>query len=131
VHPYFSTDPTRVPALALYQVVAINYGAFASPDDAEVFGAAVLGIPREQYYSDLCAMADEISADDPAAAAPDGPACGCADPGESTALQREFISLANACATKYAHQDMRTKDCTHNPKECRGFEDGFRQDEPK
>jgi hypothetical protein len=66
VHPYFSTDPTRVPALALYQVVAINYGAFASPDDAEVFGAAVLGIPREQYYSDLCAMADEISADDPA-----------------------------------------------------------------
>lgn len=61
VHPYFSVDPSRVPLLALYQVVAVNYGAFASPDDAETFGAAVLGMPREEYYEALCAMADEIS----------------------------------------------------------------------
>jgi len=61
VHPYFSVDPGRVPLLALYQVVAINYGEFASPDDAEIFGAAVLGVPREEYYEALCSMADEIS----------------------------------------------------------------------
>ena len=63
VHPYFSVEPDRVPLLALYQVVAINYGAFASPDDAEAFGAAALGMPREDYYGALCAMADEISGD--------------------------------------------------------------------
>jgi hypothetical protein len=62
VHPYFSVDPDRVPLLALYQVAAINYGAFASPYDAEAFGAAVLGIPQDEYYASLCAMADEISA---------------------------------------------------------------------
>jgi hypothetical protein len=61
VHPYFSVDPARVPLLALYQVAAINYGAFASPNDAETFGAAVLGMPQEEYYEALCAMADEIS----------------------------------------------------------------------
>jgi hypothetical protein len=61
IHPYFAVDPSRVPLLALYQVVAINYGAFASPEDAETFGAAVLGVDREAYYDALCSMADEIS----------------------------------------------------------------------
>ncbi|HTU02247.1 MAG TPA: hypothetical protein VMG58_10545 [Candidatus Sulfotelmatobacter sp.] len=61
IHPYFSVDPARVPLLALYQLVAINYGAFASPDDAEAFGAAALGMERDHYYAALCAMADEIS----------------------------------------------------------------------
>ena len=68
IHPYFSVDPDRVPLLALYQIVSINYGAFASPDDAEAFGAAVLGIPQEDYYAALCAMADEISTGPPEAA---------------------------------------------------------------
>lgn len=61
VHPYFSVDPSRVPLLALYQLVAVNYGVFASPDDAEIFGCAVLGMPREEYYAALCSLADEIS----------------------------------------------------------------------
>ncbi len=130
IHPYFSTEPGRVPRLALYQIVAINYGAFASPEDAESFGAAVLGISRDQYYSELCAMADEIHAGDPVDAGAGG-ACACAGTPAEDAVKREFVSLANACATKYAHQDMRTKDCTHNPKECRGFEEGLRQDGPK
>lgn len=77
VHPYFSVDPGRVPLLALYQVVAINYGAFASPDDAEIFGAAVLGIPREEYYEALCSMADEISTSRFMAAGGESSACKC------------------------------------------------------
>ena len=68
VHPYFSVDPSRVPLLALYQAVAINYGAFASANDAEVFGATVLGMAQEDYYEALCSMADEISPDDLAGA---------------------------------------------------------------
>jgi hypothetical protein len=63
VHPYFSVDPDRVPVIALYQLVLVNYGLFASPDDAEIFGAAVLGISREDYYSRLCALVDEIDPD--------------------------------------------------------------------
>ena len=60
VHPYFSLDLSRVPSLVLYQLVAVNYGSFATPDDAESFGAAALGMDKEEYYLTLCAMADEI-----------------------------------------------------------------------
>src|SRR5262249_3125182 len=38
VHPFFSTQLDRVPALVLYQLVLVNYGPFASADDAETFG---------------------------------------------------------------------------------------------
>jgi hypothetical protein len=76
VHPYFAVDPDRVPILALYQLVLVNYGVFASPDDAEVFGAAVLGISRDEYYARLCAMVDEIAADQPPENEP-GSACRC------------------------------------------------------
>lgn len=58
VHPLFMTEMDRVAHLALYQLVVVNYGEFASSDDAEAFGAAALGIPREEYYRGLCEMAD-------------------------------------------------------------------------
>lgn len=61
VHPYFATQPNRVPLLVLYQLVLVNYGDFVTSDDAETFGAAALGIPKEDYYQQLCSMADEIS----------------------------------------------------------------------
>ena len=49
-----------VPGLVLYQLVLVNYGEFASADDAETFGAAALGISRDEYYATLCDMADEV-----------------------------------------------------------------------
>lgn len=58
IHPLFMTQMDRVAHLALYQLVVVNYGQFASSDDAEVFGAAALGVPRQHYYEGLCAMAD-------------------------------------------------------------------------
>ena len=60
VHPYFMTQVDQVPLLVLYQLVLVNYGAFASPDDAETFGAAALGMTRDDYYARVCALADEL-----------------------------------------------------------------------
>ena len=60
VHPFFATQLSRVPYLILYQLVLVNYGDFASSDDAEIFGANALGISKEDYYNALCDMADEI-----------------------------------------------------------------------
>jgi hypothetical protein len=77
IHPYFSLDPSRVPLLALYQLVVINYGAFASADDAEAFGAAVLGMDKENYYQALCQMADEIGADTHLDSGGSPRECGC------------------------------------------------------
>jgi hypothetical protein len=71
IHPFFALDPVRVPLIALYQIVAVNYGGFASPDDAEIFASEALGMGREPYYEMLCAMADEIGAP------PQAEGCGC------------------------------------------------------
>ena len=60
VHPRFMTQLDRVSALVLYQLVAVNYGEFASSDDAETFGAAALGLTRDEYYGILCDCADQL-----------------------------------------------------------------------
>ena len=61
VHPFFMMQLEQVPLLVLYQLVLVNYGAFASPDDAETFGAAALGLSKDEYYHTLCGLADELA----------------------------------------------------------------------
>jgi len=60
VHPYFGTQLESVPWLVLYQLVIVNYGDFASPEDAETFGAAALGLTTDAYYERLCELADQL-----------------------------------------------------------------------
>ena len=60
VHPYFVTQLDRAATLVLYQLVAVNYGEFASSDDAETFGAAALGLTRDEYYALICDAADQL-----------------------------------------------------------------------
>jgi hypothetical protein len=60
VHPVFMTELPLVPHLVLYQLVAVNYGDFASIDDAETFGAAALGMEKEEYYQTICRLADQL-----------------------------------------------------------------------
>jgi hypothetical protein len=61
VHPCFQTRMEHVPLVVLYQLVLVNYGEFASADDAETFGASALGLTKDDYYERLCALADELS----------------------------------------------------------------------
>lgn len=66
VHPFFMTEAGRVPYLVLYQLVLVNYGPFASADDAETFGASALGLSKDEYYTILCELADRVGGCDPA-----------------------------------------------------------------
>jgi hypothetical protein len=79
VHPMFMLELSRVPALVLYHLVAVNYGDFASAEDAETFGAAALGLTRDEYYALLCEAAAQVggSEDEPAASAPCSGSCSC------------------------------------------------------
>ncbi|HEY0946367.1 MAG TPA: hypothetical protein VGD81_13910 [Opitutaceae bacterium] len=61
VHPRYLTQLANVPHLVLYQLVLVNYGEFASPDDAETFGAHALGLSKDDYYATLCELADQVS----------------------------------------------------------------------
>jgi hypothetical protein len=85
VHPQFQGDESRLPHLVLYQLVAVNYGEFASAHDAESFGAAALGMTVDEYYDMLCAVADDLGAESPACGLPPAPAphsgCGCGGSG--------------------------------------------------
>ncbi len=60
IHPRFETERERLAALVFYQLVAVNYGEFASPDDAVTFGAAALGLAEDDYYRTVCELADRI-----------------------------------------------------------------------
>jgi hypothetical protein len=66
VHPRFGDQPDMVPYLVLYQLVVVNYGELATPDDAETLGCEALGLPKEDYYLTLCRLADQLGT--PAAA---------------------------------------------------------------
>ena len=61
VQPALASQWDRVAAVVLYQLVVVNYGDFASLDEAETFGAAALGLTRDEYYARLCEIADEVS----------------------------------------------------------------------
>jgi hypothetical protein len=63
VHPFFKAQLEQVPLLVFYQLVLVNYGAFAAPEDAEAFGAAALGLPRDEYYQAVCRLADQLEQD--------------------------------------------------------------------
>lgn len=61
VHPFFATQPEKVPYLVLYQLVQVNYGDFATANEAETFGAAALGLGKDEYYRAVCALADQLA----------------------------------------------------------------------
>lgn len=63
VHPHFKTRLDLVPALVLYQLVAVNYGTFASFEEAETYGAAALGLTRDEYYALICDCAAQLGAE--------------------------------------------------------------------
>ena len=50
VHPFFETQLDHVPALVLYQLVALNYGEFADQLGAPV-PTDILGNPLEHEHA--------------------------------------------------------------------------------
>ena len=78
VHPIYALELECVPALVLYQLVAVNYVEFASADEAESFGAAALGLTRDEYYARLCDLVERIGVvvDDAPPVEAEGCSCG-------------------------------------------------------
>jgi hypothetical protein len=60
VHPFFMTRREQVPLLVLDQLVLVNHSGFATPEDAETFGANALGLLPNDYYTRLCLLADQV-----------------------------------------------------------------------
>ena len=60
VHECFIKEPDRVVAMVLYHLVAVNYGTFATPAEAEAFGATCLGMDQLAYYESMCDCAARL-----------------------------------------------------------------------
>ena len=61
IHPSIASAPQEAVLLALYQLVVVNYGPFASAHDAEAFGAGALNLSKEEYYNRICKIADRLA----------------------------------------------------------------------
>ena len=81
VHPAFASRLEDAVPLVLYQLVAVNYGAFAAAEDAETFGAACLGLTRDEYYELICSLADRVFGAPAETAAPAVKTCSCGGSG--------------------------------------------------
>lgn len=60
VHECFVKEPDRVIAMVFYHLVAVNYGNFATPAEAEAFGATCLGMEQDAYYELICDCAARL-----------------------------------------------------------------------
>lgn len=62
IHPTFENVDELIPLLIAYYIPSVNYGEVASHVEAELFGATLLGIDVEEYYTILCSVADTVGA---------------------------------------------------------------------
>ena len=60
IHPHFEDQPEVWALLIAYHIPSINYGEIVSHDEAELFGATLLGMEQEEYYRALCELVDSI-----------------------------------------------------------------------
>lgn len=60
VHPWFEAQREIWPLLIAYHIPTINYGEVVTHEEAELFGATLLGLEVDAYYQALCELADSI-----------------------------------------------------------------------
>jgi len=61
IHPWFEKQIDVLPALMAYHIPVINYGVdVVTNEEAEQFGAALMGLEVEAYYQWLCQLMDSM-----------------------------------------------------------------------
>ena len=64
LHPFYALKLDQAVYLVLHQLVQVNYGADAGPDEAETFGALALGVAKADYYRTLCELSGQLDGDE-------------------------------------------------------------------
>jgi len=60
LHSALESRHDVLPALILYQLVMVNYGDLATANDAEIFGATILQMDREDYYRHIVDLTNAL-----------------------------------------------------------------------
>lgn len=64
LHPLYALQLDQAVYLVLPQLVRVNYGLQAGPEDAENFGALVMDLPRSDYFHTLCQLSGQLGGDE-------------------------------------------------------------------
>ncbi len=72
IHPALEEQTDLLPLVIAYYIASINYGEIVTSEEAELFGATLLGLETESYYQAMCEIVDALpsvaqSAGDPEA----------------------------------------------------------------
>lgn len=63
VRPLLRERPDLLPLAVAYMIPLINYGDIISDDHCLLYGATLLGLMEDEYYQQICALADFIGAE--------------------------------------------------------------------
>lgn len=63
VRPGLRERPDLLPLAVAYMIPVINYGEIISDEHCLAYGATLLGMMEEEYYGQLCRMAEIIGAE--------------------------------------------------------------------
>ncbi|MFT7668721.1 MAG: hydroxylamine dehydrogenase [Planctomycetota bacterium] len=61
VHEKFQARPEALLRLVAYHIPSVNYSDLVASEEAELFGASLLGMALDDYYSEICLLADEVA----------------------------------------------------------------------
>jgi hypothetical protein len=64
LHPRYANQLHQAIYLVLHQLALVNFGEAITLDDAETFGALVLGVSKDDYYQTLCELSGQIGGDE-------------------------------------------------------------------
>jgi hypothetical protein len=81
VHELFANQPEALPYLVAYHIPSINYLDVVTNREAELFGAALLGLEVDEYYRRLCALADQLPGGHAVTPPPASHSCACGSSG--------------------------------------------------
>lgn len=74
IRPLLRDRPDLLPLAVAYMIPGINYGTIVSDEHCLLYGATLLGLMEEEYYAQLCRLADQIGAE-PRVPQPDAASC--------------------------------------------------------
>lgn len=74
LRPLLRDHPDQVVVAVAYMVPVINYGDIITDAHCVLYGAALLGLTEEEFYTQVCALADLVGAEAQFAGEPGGSA---------------------------------------------------------
>lgn len=63
LRPLLRERPDLLPLAVAYMIPVVNYGEIITDDHCRAYGATLLGMMEDEYYQQICALADFLGAE--------------------------------------------------------------------